>query len=267
LLFESPGGFPSGITVENILTRQSPRNNLIANIFQLSGLVERAGQGMNLIYEQAIKDAKPFPDLTDSDAYFVRLVLECQVYNQFMLSYMKALDEEVLDVLTHDDYYLIRVFFIRTLKDKIHLSRFDHLVELGLVNYTKRGIELINYGRTLLTDENDYHIVENTWNKKIDIAKEVVIATQSQPNRNSIATQSIEEAIGKRLTSDRKINIVSYIIEHGSATSSQLSEFTGLTQARLRVILKELDDDGFIKKIGNYRYTKYILASEATIEY
>ena len=59
IVIESPGGFPTGITIDNILNRQSARNNLIASIFQLCGLVERSGQGMNLIYELSIKEAKP----------------------------------------------------------------------------------------------------------------------------------------------------------------------------------------------------------------
>ena len=50
LVVDSPGGFPSGITIDNILDKQVPRNRLIAEIFALCGFVERAGQGMNLMY-------------------------------------------------------------------------------------------------------------------------------------------------------------------------------------------------------------------------
>jgi predicted HTH transcriptional regulator len=37
--------------------RQSPRNRRVAEILALCGLVERSGQGMNLIYELSIKEA------------------------------------------------------------------------------------------------------------------------------------------------------------------------------------------------------------------
>ena len=33
LVVESPGGFPVGITSENVLDRQSPRNRRIADVF------------------------------------------------------------------------------------------------------------------------------------------------------------------------------------------------------------------------------------------
>ena len=52
---------------------QAPRNRLIATILALSGLVERAGQGMNLIYELSIKDAKSLPDFSKTDDYFVKV--------------------------------------------------------------------------------------------------------------------------------------------------------------------------------------------------
>jgi ATP-dependent DNA helicase RecG len=62
LEIDSPGGLPFGITLENILDRQNPRNRRVAEIFTRCGLVERSGQGMNLIYEELIKQSKPAPD-------------------------------------------------------------------------------------------------------------------------------------------------------------------------------------------------------------
>jgi predicted HTH transcriptional regulator len=50
---ESPGGFPPGITAENILEKSYWRNNRsIAEILEKAKLVERAGQGMNDILIQ-----------------------------------------------------------------------------------------------------------------------------------------------------------------------------------------------------------------------
>ena len=64
LIVESPGGLPHGISLDNILDRQVPRNRRIAEILALCGLVERSGQGMNIIYETSIKEAKQLPDFT-----------------------------------------------------------------------------------------------------------------------------------------------------------------------------------------------------------
>lgn len=57
----SPGGLPTGITPENILWRQNPRNRRIAEVLARCGLVERAGQGFDLIYRECIRQSKPPP--------------------------------------------------------------------------------------------------------------------------------------------------------------------------------------------------------------
>jgi Putative ATP-dependent DNA helicase recG C-terminal len=65
----SPGGFPPGITPENILWRQSPRNRRIAEALSRCSLVERSGQGVNRMFEECIKESKPWPDFAGSDDY------------------------------------------------------------------------------------------------------------------------------------------------------------------------------------------------------
>lgn len=60
----SPGGLPPGITQENILWQQNPRNRRVAEVLSRCGLVERAGQGFDLIYRECISQSKPLPDLS-----------------------------------------------------------------------------------------------------------------------------------------------------------------------------------------------------------
>jgi ATP-dependent DNA helicase RecG len=54
----SPGGFPPGITVDNILSKQSPRNRRLAEAFGKCGLVERSGQGADLLFETAVREGR-----------------------------------------------------------------------------------------------------------------------------------------------------------------------------------------------------------------
>ena len=49
----SPGGFPPGITPENIIDQQNPRNRRLAEALARGGLIERSGQGLNLMVESA----------------------------------------------------------------------------------------------------------------------------------------------------------------------------------------------------------------------
>ena len=72
----SPGGFPTGITPENILDQQLPRNRRIAETFPRCGLVERSGQGADRIVEECVRDGKLFPDYSRSDPHQVWITLE-----------------------------------------------------------------------------------------------------------------------------------------------------------------------------------------------
>ena len=149
LIIENPGGFPLGVTTENILDRHLARNERIANIFQICGLVEKAGQGMNLIYEITLSEAKPLPSFTGSDAYFVRLTLDGQVIDTHMLNMLKKLDKERLDAITIADYLLLIAAYTEEGLGDINPCRFDHLLELGIARKTELGIELINGNLTL----------------------------------------------------------------------------------------------------------------------
>ena len=150
LVIESPGGFPAGITVDNILDRQAPRNSRIAKIFQLCGLAERSGQGMNLMYEMAVREAKPLPDFTGSDAYFIKLTLNGRIVDTRMLTLIKKIGDERLEEMTTDDYIVLSMMFHGNGLEDIDRARFEHLVELGIVKPAERGLELVNGGLTVI---------------------------------------------------------------------------------------------------------------------
>ena len=85
----SPGGFPPGISVQNIIDRQSPRNRRLVDNFARCGLVERAGQGFDRIFDAAIRESKPLPDFTNTDAHQVSLTLHGQLQDPRFLQFLE----------------------------------------------------------------------------------------------------------------------------------------------------------------------------------
>lgn len=136
---DSPGGFPFGVTVDNILDRQMPRNRLIAQTLALCGLVERSGQGMNLIYELSIKEAKQLPDFSGTDDYFVRITLNGLILDKNMLSVICQIGDEQLETFSTADFLVINALYHESpLKANLR-SRLGRLVELGIVEHASRG--------------------------------------------------------------------------------------------------------------------------------
>ena len=62
------GGFPHGVSVDNLLTTPStPRNRILADVLSKTGIVERSGQGIDKIFLYTLSEGKPEPDYSQTD--------------------------------------------------------------------------------------------------------------------------------------------------------------------------------------------------------
>lgn len=139
LIIESPGGLPYGVTPENILDRQAPRNRRIAETLAKCGLVERSGQGMNLMFERSISQGKMRPELTGSDAYNVKLTLHGEVTDPRFIQYLERLGERRRSQLgTHDLLILDLVHREQQVPDDLK-PRLARLRDLGVIESVGRG--------------------------------------------------------------------------------------------------------------------------------
>jgi len=135
----SPGGFPAGITPENILWEQAPRNRRIAETFSRCGLVERSGQGMNRIFEACIRESKPKPDFTRTDPYHVWLTLHGEVQHPEFLRFLEKLGKERLESFTTEDLLVIDQIFREEKPAECFKRNLLLLVDSGVVEQVSRG--------------------------------------------------------------------------------------------------------------------------------
>ncbi len=139
LVVESPGGFPVGINEQNILDRQSPRNRRVADIFAKCGLVERSGQGMNLMYELSIQESKARPDFSNSDQYQIMLTLDGEIHDPRFLQFLEKVGRETVKLFSTADFLLLDHIH-RERKIPEHLKkRLQSLVDMGVVERLGRG--------------------------------------------------------------------------------------------------------------------------------
>jgi ATP-dependent DNA helicase RecG len=135
----SPGGFPPGITPENILWEQAPRNRRIAEAFARCGLVERSGQGMNRIFEACIRESKSKPDFTHTDAYHVWLTLNGEVQHPEFLRFLEKLGKERLESFTTQDLLVIDQIFRDEPVSECFKGNLSRLVDAGVIEQISRG--------------------------------------------------------------------------------------------------------------------------------
>jgi ATP-dependent DNA helicase RecG len=135
----SPGGFLEGITPDNILDRQLPRNRRIADALARCGLVERAGQGANRIFESCIREGKDLPDFTNTDAWQVSLTLHGQIRDPRFVRFLERVGSETqVSFDTHELMVLDLAHRELPVPPELR-SRITKLVDSGILETVGRG--------------------------------------------------------------------------------------------------------------------------------
>lgn len=135
----SPGGFPPGITAENIVDQQNPRNRRLAESLARCGLIERSGQGMNLMIEAAIRQSKPLPSFAGSALHEVRLTLDGTVRDPAFIRFLERLGDERLRGFSTHDFLTLSAIATDTPLSETMRSRLPGLLETGAIESQGRG--------------------------------------------------------------------------------------------------------------------------------
>lgn len=155
ITISNPGGFPKGVTIENILTVSStPRSRLMTEILEKTGLVERSGQGVDKIFSITLSEGKAEPDYKNSDMFQVSLTLRTEIidkaFHVFVSQYQNSEKEPKLGVEQIITLCKIRNGIFQNLKAEI----VSQLEKSGL-------IEKISGHTNRYTLSQEYHALVN----------------------------------------------------------------------------------------------------------
>ena len=227
LLIESPGGLPIGITLDNILYRQSPRNRRIAEILALCGLVERSGQGMNLIYELCVKEAKSLPDFKGTDAYFVNITLNGLIIDKKMLSLINRIGNENFEFMTTDDFLLINALFHeQNLSDNLR-ARIKRLIDMGIIENAGRGKYILSRRLYEATGKSGVHTRLKGLDKETN--KALILTHIGNNNKNGTPLKELHQVL------------------------------PGHNRGQIQVLLRELRKENKVRVEGNTSSAKWFL--------
>lgn len=230
--FESPGGLPTGITVDNILNRQAARNRRLAEIVSRCGLVERSGQGMNLIFEQAIKEAKELPDFTGTDDNLVHLRLGALIRDPEIIRLFKEIGDKTLASFITDDFRLVRFVMDGKQISRELKPRIARLTELGI-------LERIDRNRLVIAQK--YY--------------QAIGQSGKYTRLRGISDKSCKELLYQHMINenDRGLRLIEF---------SQV--LPAYSSRKIQRLLNALAADGKIKVIGKTRAAKWYLTDSET---
>ena len=233
----SPGGFPPGITLLNLLDDSKPRSPILAEAFKRAGIVDRAGRGIREMYVQLLRNGRGAPDYSatnahavivsistsDADLEIARFVLEYEEKNNrvLLLPQLQILHElKVMGPETTAE-------LVTSLKEseptiRAHLAR---LSEMGLIE--SRGP-----GR----------------NRRHHLTAAFYRLAQSSEYVRLQDTDPIQQ----------EHMILSYVDQFGSITRGKTAELCHLSPGQARTVLKRLTDAGELQLRGEKRGAHYV---------
>lgn len=231
LVVRSPGGLPPGVTPENILNKHVSRNRLIAELLQRCGLVERAGQGMNLMFERSILQAKNIPRFHGTDRYQMQLTLDGLVRTPALLVMMERVGRETLRTFSTEDFLVVDNVYAEERVPKELMSRVSGLLELGVIEKAGRNRYVLS--KRFYTETGR----KGTYTRKKGLDRE-----------------------------ENKALLLKHIRENNAAEGTQLSELcqvlTHRSPRQVQTLLKELQNQGCIIVTGKTRAGRWHLVPE-----
>ena len=152
MVISSPGGFPEGVSQDNILTvAPTPRNRILAEAVKRIGLAERTGRGVDKIYRAMLRSGHEMPDYSDSNATSVVLRLNSAELDEQFIRMLVTEEQNMNQMMPVDALIVLsslkseRRMSLADLARRIQKREIDArnivewLVELGMVEGIGNG--------------------------------------------------------------------------------------------------------------------------------
>ncbi|WP_198950622.1 RNA-binding domain-containing protein [Kineosporia sp. A_224] len=240
LEISSPGGFPGGIRVDNLLVAPPhPRSPLLSDTFKRAGLVERTGRGINRMFAEQLRVGREAPDYGRSSADHVVAVLPGGPANLAMTRWVleqeatrgRPIDLSDLQVLTE----LSRERRASTGELAIVLQRSEAEARRLLTRMVERGwVEARGEGRG------------RSWH----LSAAVYRALESPAGY--VRTRGFEPLQQEQM-------VLQYVEAHGSITRAQAGDLCSLAPEQAGRLLRRLSDKGNLVMRGERRWSTYVL--------
>ena len=236
----SPGGFIGGVTPENIL-RHGPerRNPLLAGIFQIIGIVNRAGVGVDRMYMELLKQGKGTPGYWDSDGS-VHLTIPTSV-NAAFVRFVRE-EEQGKRALGLDDLIVLHGMTRRGSLNAQEAGKMLHLpwqeAKPKLAELRGRGY-LVPAGRGRWVS---YRLAPIP-------ARRLNVQLRSE-DENWVDAEEL------------KLRLLQIIRERGRVANAEVRAISGYNRVQVRKFMAMLREEGRIALVGRGRAAHYVPAKD-----
>jgi ATP-dependent DNA helicase RecG len=241
ILITNPGGFPEGVTLDNLLVHEpKPRNPRIADAFKRVGFIEQTGRGVDKIYLGQLRYGRPIPDYSRSDIEAVRVVLPGGNASLAFSAFVYEQDKQQTP-LSLDELLVLNTLFLERRTDSVSVGK---LTQKG----TSNGRMLLEglHDRGLVNGKGDgrgrvYHLSAGLYRR------------MNEPG-GYVRAHGIDKLRHEAM-------ILEYVTAHSQITRSDVMKLLDLTERQAGHLLKKmLDTKKLVRKGSPPRWTYYVLA-------
>ncbi len=233
----NPGGFPPGVTVQNILDQSRPRSPLLAAAFKRAGLVERRGKGINDMYEQQLRAGREVPDYSRSTQNSVVVAVSLGTADFDLVRFLLTWENDNQRTLS-----LAQLRVVHEIKASGSATNAEVADTLSIIPSTARGLttgltelgilEARGQGRS-----RAFHLTARFY----DLAQD----------RNAyVRVKGADPLQQERM-------ILDYVQAYGSIARGQAARLCQISPSQARTLLKSLVVDGRLHLVGEKRGARY----------
>ena len=241
MLITNPGGFPEGITLDNLLIHEpKPRSPRLAAAFKRIGLIEQTGRGVDKIYLGQLRYGRPAPDYTRSDADGVRVTLRGGKSSLEFAAFVYDQDKAG-QPLSLDELMVLNELFYERRTDS---ERAGKLIQKGATE-GRRVLELL-HERGLVEARGErrgrvYHLSASLYQRLGGVSAYVRTRGFDRIQQREMVANALKSS------------------PQGRITRGQVMDLCQMTQAQAYYLLKDMRDEGVLELHGQKRGAYYTL--------
>jgi len=231
LSISNPGGFISGVSVDNLLiTEPRARNPALADAFKRLGLVERNGRGVELILRGQLLYARPQPSYSQSNAYTVVLRIP-----------LVAADVVFMQMITEEETRRGRPLPIESLIALSTLRQHKRLSSAELATLIQKNVA---EAAAVLQALQELGFVQSQGRGKTS----AYVLSPSTHERLGSKSEHVRQAAFA--VPQQRAMIQEYAASHGAITTAEVMDLCGLSEDQARRRLKDLVGEGRLEEEG-----------------
>ncbi|NLE96797.1 MAG: MarR family transcriptional regulator [Propionibacterium sp.] len=237
----SPGGFPPGVTIANILEQSRPRSIALADAFKRAGMVERRGKGVNEMFESQLRAGRDMPSYALSSADSVALSVPLSTTDLDLVRFLAAIQTE-----RQHDLSLEQLRVVHEVKASGALTSSELAEFLSMTPATSRSVSrtLVEQGILEVRGQGRnrrFHLTARFY----DLAKD---------RAAYVRLKQIDPLQQEQMVLD-------YVATYGQITRSIAMDLCQIGVSDARRLLKSLTAQGKLELRGIRRGAHYVLPS------